>query len=62
MGGFGMIVDMKLFKVSKREDLSFPDTRAMGHATWDGAPENIAWDLPYTEAMRTRIEAARTRR
>ena len=62
VGGFGMVVDMRLFKASKKEDLSFLDNEAMGHATWDRAAENIAWDLPYTEAMRARVQAARTRR
>lgn len=61
VGGFGMIVDMKLFRKSRKKDVSFLEFEAMGHATWDGATENITWDLPYTEAMRARVLAARNR-
>lgn len=53
-GGLGMHIDVTLFDTIPGADFSFLD-EPIGKAAWSPADSMVTWDMPWTEAQRSRI-------
>ena len=55
-GGYGMNVDVRLFREVEGLDLSMGG-EPFGICRYDSVSDLFAWDLPYTEGMRERMKS-----
>jgi hypothetical protein len=58
LGGFGMNIDMTLYKDEPGVDLTLGGA-PIGVCRYDADSGNFVWDLEYTKAMKLKLEAAR---
>ncbi|MCC7503350.1 MAG: hypothetical protein IT229_12520 [Flavobacteriales bacterium] len=59
-GGFGMNIDITLFKSLPNLDMSVLD-QPIGRANYSPVDSAITWDLEYTESIRSRVAQAMMR-